>query len=1196
MRRDRGAALILALGILALLTMLIVSFALLTQVETSAATNYREGERARTIAKSGIERAQAELRRAVTTPGYPLPWLCYDAFDYDLNARKLPTAVMAQTKPSLHDIGIKGTSTGNPGVDATRSPSLGMYFELPGKMPKAMLDKSLPWPSGVLGATYYTDPDNPMFRGDYYTLRIVDASSLLFLNDENPRLADMIDDLVWGWHKFASLSPPTGGLGAKIAAARPADGFRRLEELKAIAGLNANEKQSLESIMPYITTSSRVDQKVVEMGTQGGRASYLSIQPRAPINMNLASGPVLVAALAGAAGPVGAVGRDTAFDVARKMIIYRQDPKLTDEGATAGANLAGNPATQRWGFQHWGEFKQFLTSPLGCGLSEQIADTILASANPNTDLNKFVPDQVIDHIVDKNDLTGSGTELCFASGGTFIVESLGVVLDPNAKPIATAKARAVIRAFERYVETTQADFESGRVDPPGQSLKGLRDIATLPEARNAIDAVIRGDLTKDDKLPGQFAGLHAADYDGQVTFNVITKTKIAQPLGVYVGFIDRTLEGARADGSGWATIVHGGGARTTATGANPPLDQILGFVLEDGNPTHTNPAKRRVPPNFTNGSDYGALSAHLGRVDGPAGATTTTAPSASAGRELSFDQDEVVRAEEISFAETEVTIPVNQIVQNTAGSVLGFVDFTVRETVTEWDFKPIYRHGFELWYKPARRAANPQKIILLDWMAGGAQTPAATVQDDMPQYNAIANPANGGSANGTVFVPATYNSVVPFIVANPTHQNNVTWGAGARITIWLQAAGQDLYQVKCLFQMKKNDDPSSRFRPQGDGYKREWTAPNLVHTGTWHHTLISWEAPTTLADVGTEHSFFYADGKKIDAPNPAWPTEISPKGQLIIAAVENLRDYIGQVIAAEGRAAPAVAPRTFDDSLLVSPDPEIYRAPAHIAPGETLWFGARDVVIQPDAPDFTETQSGVRFLGLLDNACSHSRWAKAITSGDLGGEEFLPRYDTYRPSQGDTPGSASAGTFKPLTFTKHTHALDWGRPIRVVAYDVTAWKHVGLDTPLDIDSTDASATANPNAGKVYFRFGWTDTLPQATGTTAVASVPPLTQTFDPTAQDAPAVAWTPRLNGATGTPYNCVANGFLIPAREKLGRGGFLTRGLNEFTLYALEMYPFGDAGLTGPRMAPVVDDVNVVYLRWDNGTIIEEEEVVDTE
>src|SRR5581483_1141198 len=234
---------------------------------------------------------------------------------------------------------------------------------------------------------------------------------------------------------------------------------------------------------------------------------------------------------------------------------------------------------------------------------------------------------------------------------------------------------------------------------------------------------------------------------------------------------------------------------------------------------------------------------------------------------------------------------------------------------------------------------------------------------------------------------------------------------------------------------------------------------------------------------------------------------------------------------------------------------------------------------------------------------------KAITSGDLGGEPYLPRYDTYRPSEGDDPKKISGG-FKPLVFTKHTQALDWGRPIRVVAYDLTAWKQLQQgtgDQQTDAASAKSAATANSNLGGVFFHFGFMDTGAPApltpNGNTApTPAIPPLTQTYDPATQDAPAQAWTPQLNSATGSPYNSVASGYLVPAREAAGRGGFLTKGVsgttnapNEYTLYALEMYPFKDA-VNGPRMAPVVDDVNVVYMRWDTGTIVEEEEVVDSD
>jgi hypothetical protein len=382
-----------------------------------------------------------------------------------------------------------------------------------------------------------------------------------------------------------------------------------------------------------------------------------------------------------------------------------------------------------------------------------------------------------------------------------------------------------------------------------------------------------------------------------------------------------------------------------------------------------------------------------------------------------------------------------------------------------------------------------------------------------------------------------------------------------------------------------------------------------MHTGTWHHCLVTWDSPLHVADCAQEHSFLYADGNKITGNavggtgEPPWPTEISPRGQLVIAAVKNLEDYINEIIVLEtavggvklGATAPMPPP----------PDPEQYRSPVQIVPGNVVWVGAADVVQMADAPPLAafSLDGAARYLGLLDNMIFQDKWKKDYTSADLNGEQYLPRYDTYRPSEGDNPNLLSGG-FKALVFTKHTQALDWGRPIRVVAYDVTAWKTVGTGTQLrDVDS---GSTTSTDAGKVFFRFGFMDTTapapPTPNGSTAVSNLPPLTQTYDPNTADAPPSAWTPRLNSSTGTPYNAVASGYLIPTREAGGRGGFLTKGVsgaaagpNEYTLYAIEMYPFAEAQ-TGPRMAPVVDDVNVVYLRWDTGTIIEEEEVVDSD
>src|SRR5689334_14876689 len=76
--RTRGVVLLLVLGIVALLSFLVAAFAILSSIERKASHNHRDGERARCVARSGLERAKFELRRAATTNGYPLNWTIYD--------------------------------------------------------------------------------------------------------------------------------------------------------------------------------------------------------------------------------------------------------------------------------------------------------------------------------------------------------------------------------------------------------------------------------------------------------------------------------------------------------------------------------------------------------------------------------------------------------------------------------------------------------------------------------------------------------------------------------------------------------------------------------------------------------------------------------------------------------------------------------------------------------------------------------------------------------------------------------------------------------------------------------------------------------------------------------------------------------------------------------------------------------------
>jgi len=91
--------------------------------------------------------------------------------------------------------------------------------------------------------------------------------------------------------------------------------------------------------------------------------------------------------------------------------------------------------------------------------------------------------------------------------------------------------------------------------------------------------------------------------------------------------------------------------------------------------------------------------------------------------------------------------------------------------------------------------------------------------------------------------------------------------------------------------------------------------------------------------------------------------------------------------------------------------------------------------------------------------------------------------------------------------------------------------------------------------------------------------------------------WTKRLEFGR---YNALSNGYLLPGRDGTNAMGFVTKaaptgtgGTTEEYLYAIEITPSDVTIQNMPRMAPIVDDVQVVYL-LDSGAVIEEVEIVD--
>ncbi|MFC1587446.1 hypothetical protein ACFL54_03965, partial [Planctomycetota bacterium] len=88
-------------------------------------------------------------------------------------------------------------------------------------------------------------------------------------------------------------------------------------------------------------------------------------------------------------------------------------------------------------------------------------DALLANFNPNSQLNQYTPNKVVYRRVDKSHLTSYTTEFCFEPTGYFQIESLGLIRDRNAGPVAKYNINSVVKLFYLLRHTSQAQFMAG---------------------------------------------------------------------------------------------------------------------------------------------------------------------------------------------------------------------------------------------------------------------------------------------------------------------------------------------------------------------------------------------------------------------------------------------------------------------------------------------------------------------------------------------------------------------------------------------------------------------------------------------------------------------------------------------------------------------------------------------------------------
>ncbi len=539
-QRQRGSTLIVALGVLTLLSVLAVTFYQVMNLEMQASKNYVDGVKSVMGAKAGLARSIEELRRRASTSVVTDPNDAAAPWNYENGRFYIP-------------------------LEESTAPSI----------------------AGTLGASY--DEGVDAFR-----CKVIDTQAQINLNNNEETIGQILDHLGLA---IAQLNPRAiaNGRVNPIALARygPWRGGEAIVEFRdALPGRTFSSKNQLKDIIPneealkildpYVTTVSWLDPKAVRTVIRDPLRTPTEVeQPartpdnpdevrRAPINVNTAPIEVLASVIARVSGrsiylepgatnlqvtddgtvwrnpfdqfedlsygltphlfyvePIGwsistSSGQpdiSIAIEIARKVDEYRRGPQgpfdsymelerffdQLDTNLLPSATDARVPDTvkNRVDFQNY--YKKCARSSLK------------ANFNPNARISYFNPNKASFLDVDKGsliyvpDLNNTATaqrtqtlEFCFGSKGVFEVTALGEIVGgpTNGNLIyAQAKLRTVVKLFDSITHTSQRDFERN-------------DQEFLPD-RTYVESYPENRVFWDFENPDDSGG-DAHEYDGRV--------------------------------------------------------------------------------------------------------------------------------------------------------------------------------------------------------------------------------------------------------------------------------------------------------------------------------------------------------------------------------------------------------------------------------------------------------------------------------------------------------------------------------------------------------------------------------------------------------------------------------------------------------------------------------------------------------
>ncbi len=538
----RGIALLIVVGVLGVLAIMATGFVMMARLERGASRQRLLSTKAYLLARSGIEDALARLDGGQDSMVISN---LYQGEDWDgsggaLDAFEAGQEIHRPGQPDRDDCPLHFAM--RPSFHVRISPAS------PASNPAyARVDGRLRGYSGGLKGDFST-------QGNHYALKISQAGGF-FVNGGNPAvlsnptlttdyntrlqrmlgiLAEAIDREVDG----VDDNLPVGTTdGERLVSLRPLSGWSSFDQIRTVA-LGASQAK-LEALKPYLCLRAWVDKRVITSNVRGALAdrSYSSwgalkadrphasvatlapdfervpapavLQPlgaivgRAPVDLAWARTrrPALIALLAGLRGyyldewtATNATLGDVMGTLREAEIQNSWNP--ADDCHVAAQAIVNAPLPSSWA--EWNQLCDAIAFTGVSDLPQAKRDILKANFNPNSDLNKFNPGLAIRKMVDKSDLAVYSTEFSLYPLGGRDLESLGRVLAPNGKLLASRALRVSLPGPSVARLSTQREFvcESlGRLDDPGDEqgtrMPGYCDPTTR---KPAFISLCRGNL------------------------------------------------------------------------------------------------------------------------------------------------------------------------------------------------------------------------------------------------------------------------------------------------------------------------------------------------------------------------------------------------------------------------------------------------------------------------------------------------------------------------------------------------------------------------------------------------------------------------------------------------------------------------------------------------------------------------------